>query len=249
MNQRVVLRFSDVSFRYRRSGPWVVQGFSWDVGPGLNLVLGPNGSGKSTLFGLAAGWLKPKHGSVGPVAAAGASDIRVALVPQRSSAIRGFTVREQAQYVAWLGGVPSKQLHANAESALALVGLEAHASERASDLSGGQLHRLSMAGGLATQPDLIILDEPTAGLDLAARQAAVGLLQQLASTTLAVIASSHVADGLAEVADHVAVLREGELCWSSGIAEFRSLATRPPRGDSWVAAALEAALHRPESHP
>jgi ABC-2 type transport system ATP-binding protein len=177
----------------------------------LNLVLGPNGSGKSTLFGLAAGWLKPKHGSVGPVAAAGASDIRVALVPQRSSAIRGFTVREQAQYVAWLGGVPSKQLHANAESALALVGLEAHASERASDLSGGQLHRLSMAGGLATQPDLIILDEPTAGVDPVGSAAIGQMIMAMKSKGKTIVLCSHLLGQVEQVCDRIAIMDRGKL--------------------------------------
>lgn len=248
MKQPVVLRFSDVSFRYRRSKPWVLRGFNWDVRAGLNLLLGPNGSGKSTLFGLAAGWMKPQHGSVGPIVTAGASEVRVALIPQRSSAVRGFTVREQAQYVAWLGGVPTRQLPPNVESALGLVGLHDQASVKASDLSGGQLHRLAIAGGLATQPDLIILDEPTAGLDVVARRAVVELMQELASKRLAVIASSHVVDGLAEAADHVAVLREGELCWNGGITEFKSLATRLPTDDGWIASAYEAALCRSESH-
>jgi zinc transport system ATP-binding protein len=167
-----------VSFSY--GAVPALTGVSLAVNPGDFLALiGPNGSGKSTLVRVMLGLLAPSSGAVRlmgePVASFRRWD-RVGYIPQRAAAEPGFpaTVRE----VAALGG-RGRAPRAAVDEALALAGMEEHAGRRIGALSGGQRQRVFIARALVSSPALLVLDEPTAGVDAAAQQQFYDLLDRL----------------------------------------------------------------------
>ncbi len=107
------LAFDDVTFRYRRASPPVLDGFTWAVPSGRTVLLGPNGAGKTTLLALGADVLQPERGriSAGPLHPVGRTERAsyrraVGWMPQQIRAVPGLTAREQVAYAAWLKGAP-----------------------------------------------------------------------------------------------------------------------------------------------
>lgn len=165
-------------------------------------VLGPNGAGKSTLLGLLSGILKPTTGSV-----AGSPVCSVVL--QQTSLDKLLTVRENARVFASVYGVSCDQLaHRLAEYADAL-GLEARLDERVGTLSGGLARKADLLRALMVGPELLLLDEPAAGLD---RESAPEIISQLRSLrdkhNIAVVMITHTMDE-AESVDRVLILKDG----------------------------------------
>ena len=156
-----------VYFSYGRHGE-IFHGFDCELYSGKTVLLGPNGAGKSTLFRIMAGILKPSAGRVilpdspGPVSP---SRSQVALMPQDVPPIPGLRVDEQVAYSGWLAGLSRRDAQSRAVEVLAAVNLSDKASSRASRLSGGQLRRVGLAQALVVNPQVLLLDEPTAGLD------------------------------------------------------------------------------------
>ena len=165
-------------------------------------VLGPNGAGKSTLLGLLSGILKPTTGSV-----AGSPVCSVVL--QQTSLDKLLTVRENARVFASVYGVSRDQLaHRLAEYADAL-GLEARLDERVGTLSGGLARKADLLRALMVGPELLLLDEPAAGLD---RESAPEIISQLRllrdKHDIAVVMITHTMDE-AESVDRVLILKDG----------------------------------------
>ena len=131
------------------------------LGPGQPTALvGPNGSGKTTLLRLLHGLIKPRSGQI-----LGLDPDRTAMVFQQSRLLR-MSCRHQLMLAGWLAGGSIGQLGQSADSWLDRVGLLQVARQRASTLSGGQQQRLAIAQALLSQPKLLLLDEPTASLDI-----------------------------------------------------------------------------------
>lgn len=123
-------------------------------------LVGPNGSGKTTLLRLLHGLIKPRSGQI-----LGLDPDRTAMVFQQSRLLR-MSCRHQLMLAGWLAGRPIGQLGRLADSWLDRVGLVQAARQRATTLSGGQQQRLAIAQALLSQPKLLLLDEPTASLDV-----------------------------------------------------------------------------------
>jgi tungstate transport system ATP-binding protein len=123
-------------------------------------LVGPNGSGKTTLLRLLHGLIKPRSGQI-----IGLTPAETALVFQQSRLLR-MTCRHQLMLAGWLAGRPMGQLGRSADSWLDRVGLLQAGRQRATTLSGGQQQRLAIAQALLSQPKLLLLDEPTASLDV-----------------------------------------------------------------------------------
>jgi iron complex transport system ATP-binding protein len=212
----------DLEFAYRRGAP-VFQGFSLAVERGrLVCVLGPNGSGKSTLLRIIVGLLSPSKGEVRlagiPVAAYGRGALarRIAYVPQETLAAVGFTVLEtvlmgRSPHTGALGFETARDWYATRE-ALRLTDVEALADRSLEELSGGERQRVIVARALAQEPDVMLLDEPTAFLDIRHQHAIYGLLRALVrQRDLTVVCVSHDLNLAAAYAERLVLVNRGRV--------------------------------------
>jgi energy-coupling factor transport system ATP-binding protein len=218
-----MIEFIDVSYEYRTAERPVaaLRGVSTTLSPGeLVCVLGPNGSGKSTLARLANGLLRPGHGSV-IVDGIGTDDrsrewdvrSRVGLVFQNpDNQIVGTTVEEDVAFGPENLGVEREVMRERVTRALETVGLAGLEQREPHTLSGGQKQRLAIAGALALSPAYLVLDEPTAMLDLQGRTDVLEVLGTLRDQGTGIMhITHHLAD--AATADRVLVLAAGSVAY------------------------------------
>ena len=206
----------------------VLDAVDLDAGPGLTAVLGVNGAGKSTLLEAAAGVLRPRAGTV----AVAGQDLhgpgrrqalaRVALVPQEIDLPGRLRVGELLAYVGWLRAVPRGRRAARVAAVLDEVGLADRVGSAVGTLSGGMRRRVLIAQALLSEPDVLLLDEPTTGLDPEQRANARGLVASVAATRTVVMAS-HLVEDVRALADRVVVLHEGRVPFAGTPAEVGAL--------------------------
>lgn len=213
------LQFEKVTFAYRRKA--VFDGFTAGFGH-RSLLLGPNGAGKSTLLQLAAGVLKQQEGAIrvgagGPSSALGRS---VGYMPQHIGVVRGMTALEQVTYAAWLRGLKVREAARDAARVLELVDLREKASRPAVTLSGGERRRLGLAEALTGSCELLVLDEPTAGLDPEQR---AHFRDVVAGLDQHVVMSTHLVAEVSDDFDDVCVIKGGAALWSGETSAFRRL--------------------------
>ena len=212
-----------LSFRYHRWRPVpVFADLDWRVEPGTTtLLLGPNGAGKSTLLKLLAGQERPSSGKVslrGDVSRE-ALYRGVCWMPQQAKATPGFTVREQLEFSAWVAGAARQSAARKAGQALEMVDLVAKAGVKSSSLSGGQLRRLALGQAWVRGGEVLLLDEPTAGLDPAQTRRFRAALGGFDFPGGIVISTHQVAD-LAGQIDRVTVLDSGTISADGTREEF-----------------------------
>lgn len=187
---------------------------SLSVGPGVWGVVGPNGAGKSTLLALILGFLRP---TAGRVTIRGASPRRylrregAAYLPERFRVPPAWPVAGALRALARLEGVPGDDPAARADRALDRLGLHEHADKRAGELSRGLNQRLGLAQALMADRDLVILDEPTEGLDPLWRVRFRDLVGELRGEGRTVLFASHELAEVERVADRVILLEDGQL--------------------------------------
>ncbi|MFJ4579077.1 ATP-binding cassette domain-containing protein [Streptomyces echinatus] len=212
---------------------------------GVTGLLGPNGAGKSTLLSLLSTARTPRSGTVtllGEQAsgrAAGRLRRRIGVLPQSFGFYPRFTVLEFTEYAAWLRRVPAAQRRERAVEALRLVQMDQHADRRMGALSGGMLRRVGIAQTMVNEPSLVLLDEPTVGLDPAQRVGFRSLIRQLGDRC-AVVMSTHLAEDVAHVCDRVAVLLAGTVRFTGTVAELCALPARDASPDGARAGDPEA---------
>jgi len=196
--------------RVRRGKSMVLDGFGLELPRGgVTGLLGPSGSGKTTLMRAIVGVQTIAGGTVtvlGEPAGSAALRHRVGYVTQASSVYDDLTVRQNLRYFARVLGAPA----ADVDRVLAETDLESHADALAGSLSGGQLSRASLAAALLGSPELLVLDEPTVGLDPVLRVDLWALFRRLAEGGVTLLVSSHVMDE-ATRCDRLLLLREGRL--------------------------------------
>ncbi len=224
------LSFERVSFRYRRASQAVFVDFFWKIPNGRTVLLGPNGAGKSTLLALGADMLRPDKGIVSyrTLQTTRRSDRAayrraVGWMPQQVRAVPGLTAREQVAYAGWLKGLSRSRSWLAAARALDRVGLSELAGRKTSSLSGGQLRRVGLAQALVHEAEVLLLDEPTAGLDPAQRARFREILAELPDE-LPVVVSTHQVDDLSELFDIVAVIENGTIRFEGEVSVFMDLA-------------------------
>jgi ABC-2 type transport system ATP-binding protein len=211
-------------------------------------LLGPNGAGKTTLFSLVAGFLKPTKGRVEVLGidVERISDLRgrLSILPQDALFQANVPVLEQLVFFCQLSGFGRHEAEKEAFRALEIVGLADQAKRNARVLSHGMSKRLGIAQAFLGKPEVIMLDEPTAGLDPVNAKAIRDLIQQLQSSGTVVI-SSHNLREIQELCGHVAILDKGKLVECNAVsaitqagAKFRMTFARP-LADAEVAAIRE----------
>ncbi len=207
--------------RVVRGGKVVLPELSCSVAQGsVTGLLGPSGSGKSTLIRAVVGVQKVAGGAVtvlGEPAGSRGLRSRVGYVTQAPSVYGDLTVRENLRFFARVLGAPSGSI----ERALDDVSLEAEADRVVARLSGGQRARVSLATALLGEPALLVLDEPTVGLDPLLRRDLWNLFHALADGGATLLVSSHVMDE-AERCDSLLLLRDGVLLAAETPAELRA---------------------------
>jgi tungstate transport system ATP-binding protein len=177
-------------------------------------LVGANGSGKSTLLRLVHGLIAPNAGSVTADTAT-----RQAFVFQRSFVMRSTVLRNVA-LAAWLGGAPWAEATGRALQALADVGLQDLAARQARTLSGGQQQRLTFARALAAQPQLLLLDEPTASLAPQAKSEVEALMHQCVQRGMTLVFASHNLGQVKRLASRVVCLDAGRVAVDIGNEDF-----------------------------
>jgi tungstate transport system ATP-binding protein len=191
---------------YRAGAKTIIDGLEATfTSPGITALIGPNGAGKSVTLRLIDGLLRPAAGTVRIGAGA---PVRRAFMFQRPALLRASAARNVALALAPLG-LPRRERRARTERALARVGLLDRAGDPATRLSGGEQQRLALARALVTEPQLLLLDEPSASLDPAATEMIETLVAEIARGGTKVILVSHNLGQVARLADDVIVLARG----------------------------------------
>jgi ABC-2 type transport system ATP-binding protein len=209
-----VLALRDCSFAYRSAIVLDQVRLEQNAGEVLAL-LGPNGAGKSTLIRCICGRLTPDQGEVRVVGQdprrSPAARAAIGLVPQQLALYPFLTVRENLAAFAALAGMKKAGRSAAVELTLLRSELGAVAGQPAGTLSGGWQRRLNIACAIVHQPRILVLDEPTVGVDPPARAGIEALLQRLAADGMAILITSHELDQLERLADRAAFLRDGRI--------------------------------------
>ena len=199
-------------FRYERGSAWVVRNLDLAVAPGrIHALVGGNGCGKSTLLSLMAGTLKLQKG-VQTVSASSQ-----ALLPQDPRALFAEeTVQDELMEWSGAAGYSLADVH----DMLRAIGLDAHGSRHPYDLSGGQQQLVALAKLLLIRPQLLLLDEPTKGLDLAARREMARVLAAQRDRGATIVLATHDLDFVEQVADDVSMIFDGEVACTTSCKEF-----------------------------
>ena len=220
-----------------------LDGVDATFGPGVNGLLGPNGAGKTTLLRILATVLAPDAGTVevlgaDPTTGDGRLAVRRRLgyLPQEPGFHRHFSAFDFVDYVAILKEWGDRRVrHDEVRRVLSLVGLEDVMHKRIRQLSGGMRRRVGIAQALLGQPDLLVLDEPTAGLDPEQRLRFRELLGTEAAGAT-VLLSTHQTDDVAALCQRVVVLLGGQVRFAGAPSALAGIAT----GRVWLAAERDA---------
>jgi len=198
--------------RKRYNGVEAVRGIDFEVLPGEVFgLLGPNGAGKTTTVEILEGYRPRDEGDVrvlgvDPWRSSSAHRERIGVVLQHSELPWSLTVREVHRMFAGYYRAPR-----DVDEVIELVGLAEKADARVKTLSGGQKRRLDLGVALVGDPELVFLDEPTTGFDPSARRTAWELVRSLRSLGKTILLTTHYLDEAQQLADRVAVIREGML--------------------------------------
>lgn len=199
-------------FRYGRDDDWVLRGFDLEVRQGeVHALVGGNGCGKSTLLALIAGTRRAQRGEVRSAISA------KAMLPQDPKALFAEErVDEELMEWAHIGGYDADEVQAM----MGELGLADRAGLHPYDLSGGQRQMLALGKLLLVHPRLLLLDEPTKGLDRAAREHVAGMIEAARRDGVTVIVSTHDLAFVRRVADRVSLMFDGELACTEPVGEF-----------------------------
>ena len=204
----------------------VVDNISFSVQAGQTIgLLGPNGAGKSTTVNMICGLLTADAGTVllsGELMAAGnqKAKMQLGLVPQELALFEDLSARENLKLFGALYGLSGRHLESRCDAVLDLVSLKDRAKDKPSSFSGGMKRRLNIAAALLHDPQLLILDEPTVGIDPQSRNAIFDALEILKAQGRALIYTSHYMEEVERLADHIVIVDHGKIIANETPAEL-----------------------------
>jgi ABC-2 type transport system ATP-binding protein len=186
-------------------------------------LLGPNGSGKSTTMKIILGLLEPTRGHCeifGLPSGSVEARRQVGFLPEAPYFYRFLTGRELVEFYAGICGVPAHDRRARVDEVIELVGLTAAAHRRVGTYSKGMLQRIGLAQAIVHDPRLVILDEPTAGVDPIGSRVMGDLIIELKHRGKTVLLCSHLLAQVEGVCDHLAILNQGKLVAEGSVADL-----------------------------
>lgn len=211
----LLLEVQQLSKSYKQSK--VVDAVSFAVKSGQTVgLLGPNGAGKSTTVNMICGLLKPDHGQVllsGQLMGAGnnLAKLKLGLVPQDLALIENLSALENLKLFGAMYNLSGSHLLKRCDAVLELVGLTDRAKDKPETFSGGMKRRLNIAAALLHEPELLILDEPTVGVDPQSRNAIFDSLEILKAQGKSLIYTSHYMEEVERLADHIVIMDHGKV--------------------------------------
>jgi len=204
-----------------------VDDVSFGVGRGeLVAVLGPNGAGKTTTVSIISGLVTPDLGevSIGGARLRGDADPlkrRIGLVPQDIALYDELSARDNLRFFGALFGLGGKAVDTAIHSVLAWVGLAERARDRVGTFSGGMKRRLNLAAGLLHDPDILLLDEPTVGVDPQSRNAIFDNLEDLKRRGKTLLYTTHYMEEAERLADRVVIIDRGRVVADDSVMSLR----------------------------
>ena len=209
--------------RKRFGATTAVDGLDLDVREGeIYGLLGPNGAGKSTTIAITTGLLAPDSGSVDLLGLGSprAPEVRrhLGLAPQEITLYADLTARENLVFLGRIHGVAEPRRRA--AELLERVGLDARGDDRVAGFSGGMKRRLNLAAALVHDPRLVLLDEPTAGVDPQSRHSILELVRGLAAAGRTVVYTTHYMEEAARLCDRVGIVDHGRMLDEGTVAEL-----------------------------
>jgi ABC-2 type transport system ATP-binding protein len=192
-------------------------------------LLGPNGAGKTTAINMICGILKPDGGRV----LIGGKDIwleartvkqGLAVVPQEIAVYEDLNARDNLNFWGSLYGLSGSQLRSRVDETLTRVGLSDRAADKVKSFSGGMKRRLNLCMGLLHRPRVLLLDEPTVGIDPQARLNILDVVREVASTGTTVLYTTHYMDEAQELCDRIAIIDHGRILTVGTLDELTRLA-------------------------
>jgi ABC-2 type transport system ATP-binding protein len=212
-----MLNIKNISYRYRDAPSPALRDVSLEIpSGGVYGLLGPNGAGKTTLISLLAGLLTATDGQITlngePLAEIRSSKPRaIALVPQDYAFYPMLTVAENLRFFGGVLGLSNAELKSQIDTAIGFARLEQVVSKRAEQLSGGLRRRLNLAIGLLGKPQLLLLDEPTVGVDPQSRHFLLDSIAALPAAGTTVIYTSHYMEEIEAICQKIAIVDQGQV--------------------------------------
>ncbi|WP_307801390.1 ATP-binding cassette domain-containing protein [Actinomadura violacea] len=232
------------SFRRRKA----VAGVDLALGAGVYGLLGPNGAGKTSLLRVLGTVIPPSSGELrllgrDPAGHAERREIRRRLgyLPQDLGYYAGFTVVEFVEYIALLKEMPRQRVPRAVAAAVEDVGLGDRARSKLRTLSGGMLRRVGIAQAIVNEPELLLLDEPTAGLDPEQRVQFRGLMRRMGERAT-VIVSTHLVEDVGAACDRVGLMSDGRLVFTGTPDELSARGAGTGVGDAPLERGYSAVL-------
>ena len=200
-----MIQVKDLSFRYSGASTDALHQLSLSVPAGsLFGLLGPNGSGKTTLISILSQLLSPGSGEA-------RVQSRASLVPQEYAFYPRLSILENLRFFAGVQSIPASVASSRIAQSLKISGLEEAQAKRAEACSGGMKRRLNIAIGLLSAPKLLLLDEPTVGIDPQSRGFILDAVKRINKAGCTVVYTSHYMDEVEALCDQIAILDEGRL--------------------------------------
>jgi ABC-2 type transport system ATP-binding protein len=222
-----MITIQSLGYRYPRSRRPALQNINLEIEPGtLFGLIGPNGAGKTTLIALLTGLLEHRHGRITVMGHSFARRRKTiqkmtGYIPQEYAFYPGLTVLENLRFFAGVQGVPRQTRKQRIDYCLETCRLQRVGARYAGQLSGGLKRRLNIAIGLLTDPDIVYLDEPTAGIDPQSRAFILDRIRQLNRDGKTIIYTSHYMEEVEKLCDRLAVIDHGEVLAEGTLAELQ----------------------------
>lgn len=198
--------------------------FTYSFRPGVTAILGPNGAGKTTLMNLITDCVRRQSGEI----LYDSTDViklgktfrqKLGFMPQSQGLYEQMTAYDFLCYMAELKGIPKKSAQQQIRKLLVLVNLEHSAHRRVGSFSGGMRQRVMLAQAMLGVPEVLLLDEPTAGLDPEERVHLREYIEQLAEDKIVLI-TTHITSDVETIADEILLMNHGKLLFASDLDEF-----------------------------